>query len=115
MKFLECLSSFFLLFICFTIFGQEIVIVDNVSELPLEGVALYNESKTIGTLSNQEGVADLSIFSIGETVYVQIYGFETRSFSISSQNLNSRFQFVMQTEKQFGPLIFRTFSLVLLF
>ena len=59
MKFLKRLNSFFVLFLSLSVSGQEIFIVDEESKFPLEGVALYNKSKTSAIITNQKGVADL--------------------------------------------------------
>ena len=79
MKFLKHFSPFLIILCSVWAMGQEVVVIDEVSGLPLEGVALYNETKTTSTLSNEEGIANLSLFTDGETVYVQFYGFEIRS------------------------------------
>ena len=45
MKYLKQFSSFLLFFISYSIFGQEIVVIDIISQFPLEGVAIYNKAK----------------------------------------------------------------------
>ena len=45
MKYLKPFSSFLLFFISFSVFGQEIVVVDMISQFPLEGVAIYDKAK----------------------------------------------------------------------
>jgi len=100
MKFLKHFSSFFIFLCSVWAMGQEIVVIDEVSGIPLEGVALYNETKTTATLSNAEGVANLSLFSEGETVYVQFYGFEIRSFTMGTNQVKDRFQFILQPKDQ---------------
>lgn len=100
MRYLKLLSSFIILFFSIWAKGQEIVIIDGVSRFPLEGVALFNESKTTATLSNEDGIANLSIFKEGETVYVQYYGFENRSFTVEANQANDRFQFILQPKDQ---------------
>ena len=92
MKSLRCLSSFCFALLSFWIVGQEITIVDEFTKEALEGVAIYNKNKTIGTISNSEGVADLSIFSLGETVYIQFYGFKIESIKISLKELSQNFR-----------------------
>ena len=49
-------------FLSFWIAGQEITIVDEFTNEALEGVAIYNEDQTLATITNSEGIADLSVF-----------------------------------------------------
>jgi hemoglobin/transferrin/lactoferrin receptor protein len=100
MKFLRHLSSFLILSLSFLASGQEILIVDEASELPLEGVALYNKFKTNATITNENGVANLSVFTAGETVFVQYYGYKNRSFEMKNESSNYPFQFALQSENQ---------------
>lgn len=100
MKFLRHLSSFLILSLSILASGQEILIVDEASELPLEGVALYNKSKTNATITNENGVANLSVFTAGETVFVQYYGYKNRSFEMKNESSNYPFQFALQIENQ---------------
>ena len=100
MKFLRHLSSFLILSLSIWASGQEILIVDEASEFPLEGVALYNKSKTNATITNENGVANLSVFSAGETVFVQYYGYKKRSFEMKNKSPNYPFQFALQSENQ---------------
>ena len=100
MKFLRHLSSFLILSLSILASGQEILIVDEASELPLEGVALYNKSKTNATITNENGIANLSVFTAGETVFVQYYGYKNRSFEMKNESSNYPFQFALQIENQ---------------
>ena len=47
MKYLKRFSSFLLFFTSYTIFGQEIVVIDMISQFPLEGVTIYHKTKNI--------------------------------------------------------------------
>ena len=100
MKFLRHLSSFLILSLSIWASGQEILIVDEASGLPLEGVALYNKSKTNATITNKNGIANLSVFSAGETVFVQHYGYKNRSFEMNNESPHYPFQFALQSENQ---------------
>ena len=100
MKFLRHLSSFLILSLSIWASGQEILIVDEASGLPLEGVALYNKSKINATITNKNGIANLSVFSAGETVFVQYYGYKNRSFEMNNESPNYPFQFALQSENQ---------------
>ena len=100
MKFLKRLRSFFFLLISTWVIGQDIIVINSVTEFPLEGVALYNSSKTSATLTNEDGVADLSVFSEDEIVFVQYYGFKSRSFKMKNIKTNKNFLFILQPENQ---------------
>ena len=100
MKFLRRLNLFFILSLSIWVSGQEVLIVDEDSKFPLEGVALYNKSKSNSTISNEQGIADLSIFSVGDTIFVQYYGYKSRSFKMENSNANYPFQFSLETENE---------------
>ena len=100
MKSLRCLSSFCFALLSFWIVGQEITIVDEFTNEALEGVAIYNKNKTLGTITNSKGVANLSIFPLGETVYIQFYGFKIESMKISLKELSQNFRFPIQAENE---------------
>ena len=68
MKSLRCINSFCFALLSFWIVGQEITIVDGFTNEALEGVSIYNKNKTLGTITNSKGGANLSIFPLGETV-----------------------------------------------
>ena len=100
MKYLRRFNSFLLFFISYSIFGQEIVVIDMISKFPLEGVAIYNELKNVSTITNKDGKADLSIFSEGDLVNIQFIGFEKRIIKISSKELSDNFQLGLKPKDQ---------------
>ena len=63
MSYLKFHSSLLLLIAPLMILGQEVLVLDGVSDFPLEGVALYNTSKTKSILTDVEGKAPLNNFS----------------------------------------------------
>lgn len=100
MKFLRTLNSFIILLLSFWTTAQEIVIIDGSSQDPLEGVALYNESKSIATLTDSKGVANLSLFETGEVIFVQYFGFKSRRFNFNASEFSDSFKFTLQPEDQ---------------
>ena len=100
MRFLKHLRWVFFLIIPSLIIGQDIIIVDSVSKFPLEGVALFNSAKTSAAITNKQGIADLSVFSEDEIVFVQYYGFKSRNFKMENIKTNKNFLFVLQAENQ---------------
>jgi hemoglobin/transferrin/lactoferrin receptor protein len=57
-------------------FSQEIEIVNQKTGSPVENVALYNPSKTVSTLSNKNGKADISVFSGRDSIFFQHPSYE---------------------------------------
>ena len=100
MKFLRTLNSFIILLLSFWTTAQEIVIIDGSSQEPLEGVALYNESKSIATLTDSKGVANLSLFETGEVIFVQYFGFKSSRFTFNPSEFSDPFEFTLQPEDQ---------------
>jgi len=59
--------------------SQEIKIINQKTGSPVENVALFNKSKTISTLSNDDGKADIDCFSENDSIYFQHPSFEPMS------------------------------------
>lgn len=60
-----------LLFVCYgVVHGQEIIIVDNAKN-PITNVSVFNQAKTKSTLSNKEGIVNLSRFLSNDTIFIQ--------------------------------------------
>ena len=93
--------SFLLLLLVYTCsWGQEVLVLDGVSQFPLEGVALYNTQRTAAILTNSEGKAPLELFSTKDTLMVQFYGFESLQINLSSEELKNGFTLVLQPKDQ---------------
>ena len=93
--------SFLLLLLVYTCsWGQEVLVLDGVSQFPLEGVALYNTQRTAAILTNSEGKAPLELFSTKDTLMVQFYGFESLQINLSSKELKNGFTLVLQPKDQ---------------
>ena len=100
MKYLRRFSSILLFLTAYSIFGQEITVIDMISQFPLEGVAIFDESKKIYTITNKDGKADLSLFSKGDSVNIQFIGFEKRILKISLKELSSNFKLGLKPKDQ---------------
>ena len=62
--------------ILFIFFGlklnaQEIILLDALTELPIEGVSVSSKIKDLGVISNNMGITNLSVFSSKETLIIQ--------------------------------------------
>ncbi|MBT4881458.1 MAG: TonB-dependent receptor [Flavobacteriales bacterium] len=62
--------------ILFIFFGhklnaQEIILLDALTELPIEGVSVSSKTKDLGVISNNMGITNLSVFSSKETLIIQ--------------------------------------------
>ena len=51
--------------------AQEIVILDALTELPVEGVSVSSKTKELGVISNKMGITNLSVFGSKETLIIQ--------------------------------------------
>jgi len=59
------------LFAVFQLSGQTILIEELESEFPIDGVLIYNQSKTIRVYTNKEGKADITAFSDTDILFFQ--------------------------------------------
>ena len=67
--------SFFILF-SLKALGQEIIVKDAETNLPLEGVAIFNIEKTKSSITDSIGKASLKNFSPPTTVFLQLMGYD---------------------------------------
>ena len=66
----RCISLFFLCFYTL-VFSQDVTILNEVTYMPIPGVTIYNESKTISVFTDLDGNANLNNFKAGESLYFQ--------------------------------------------
>ena len=81
-------------------FSQEILILDGVTGFPLEGVALFNSEKTKAIITNQEGKAPLSVFSEGDSLNIQFYGFESLKIFLGPQEFKNGVSMALEPKDQ---------------
>ncbi len=80
--------------------SQEILILDGVTGFPLEGVALFNSEKTKAIITNQEGKAPLSVFSEGDSLNIQFYGFESLKVFLGPQEFKNGVSMALEPKDQ---------------
>ena len=80
--------------------SQEILILDGVTGFPLEGVALFNSEKTKAIITDQEGKAPLSVFSEGDSLNIQFYGFETLKIFLGTQEFKNGVSMALEPKDQ---------------
>ena len=80
--------------------SQEILILDGVTGFPLEGVALFNSEKTKAIITNQEGKAPLSVFSEGDSLNIQFYGFESLKIFLGPQEFKNGVTMALEPKDQ---------------
>ena len=80
--------------------SQEILILDGVTGFPLEGVALFNSEKTKAIITNQEGKAPLSVFSEGDSLNIQFYGFESLKIFLGPQEFKNGVSIALEPKDQ---------------
>ena len=54
-----------------TVLAQNIKVLNTPTEAPIFGVAIYNTSKTKSVITNFKGIANLSVFGVSDTLYLQ--------------------------------------------
>ncbi len=80
--------------------SQEILILDGVTGFPLEGVALFNSEKTKAIITDQEGKAPLSVFSEGDSLNIQFYGFESLKIFLGPQEFKNGVSMALEPKDQ---------------
>ncbi|MEL0072892.1 MAG: TonB-dependent receptor [Flavobacteriaceae bacterium] len=99
MRFLKH-HSIFLFLMPLWLLSQEILILDGVTGFPLEGVALFNSEKTKAIITNQEGKAPLSVFSEGDSLNIQFYGFESLKIFLGTQEFKNGISMALEPKDQ---------------
>jgi len=56
--------------------AQEIVVLDALTQLPIEGVSITTKIKKSGVVSNKKGVLDLNTFNAQDTLTIQHLGYQ---------------------------------------
>ena len=94
---LHKIQSFILLmFALTTVYSQQVKVVNEYYE-PIENVVVYNASNSYSTITNYKGVADLSLFSISDTLYFYAEGYEFYRITIDQLIINELWVFLEQS------------------
>lgn len=83
------IATFILILSGFSLFAQQVVILDFETKEPVPGVAFYNISKSKHGISDLDGKISLDIFSPNETVYFQHTSYELVSLTKSQIQKNN--------------------------
>ena len=100
MSYLKFHSILFLLVAPLWVMAQDVLILDGVSGFPLEGVALFNNSKTKAILTDGKGKASLEGFSVNDSINIQFYGFESLKMAWGAQEFENGVTVVLQPKNQ---------------
>ena len=100
MKFLSSFSVFFILILPFGVHGQELLLLNATSNDPIEGASIYESSKKKYTLSNENGKADLSVFSKNDQLYIQYYGYQSYTLKLLPEYLDSGLTILLKEKEQ---------------
>ena len=68
---------FFFILIGVQLNAQEILVIDAITGLPIEGVSIISKLQNSGTVSNKEGRLNLSSFSAEDTLSIQHLAYQT--------------------------------------
>jgi hemoglobin/transferrin/lactoferrin receptor protein len=58
-------------------YSQQVIVKDDTSNENLSDVVIFNEDKSESTITDLNGVVDLSVFSENENIYFQLLGYST--------------------------------------
>lgn len=61
--------------------AQQVIVTDAVSNSPISNTGIYNTQKTIVITTNINGNADISVFSINDTLFFEHDGYITRPYN----------------------------------
>ena len=76
------LGILFLSFLtCHLSIGQQITLLDQDTGQPVENVALFNKDKSVSTLSDEYGKADLGSFAEDDSIFIQHSSYDIRGYS----------------------------------
>ncbi|MFP4023637.1 MAG: TonB-dependent receptor plug domain-containing protein [Thiohalospira sp.] len=83
MRFAIYILIIFLIFLFngFSVFAQKLQIKDAETLLPVEDVAVYNETKQKSGLTDENGVVNIDVFDKGESIYFQHPSYKPLSYS----------------------------------
>ena len=90
-----------IVFYSITIFGQKIKVVDDETGFPISEVAIYNKTLTISTVTDDDGLADISSFKLQDLLLVSHVSYTT--FSITFKKLK-RAKYVVKLTKKTAQL-----------
>ncbi|MEQ3655544.1 MAG: TonB-dependent receptor [Dokdonia sp.] len=95
-----------LLFLCsFTLFGQKVTVLDVDTREPIVGVALFNKDTSKSTVTNFDGVADISAFAKAETIYFSELAHKDASYTKAQLATFKYTVFLKQKENMLGEII----------
>jgi hemoglobin/transferrin/lactoferrin receptor protein len=86
-----------IVFYSITSFGQKIKVVDDETGFPISEVAIYNKNLTISTITNDDGIADISDFNQKDVLLISHVSYAT--FNIKLADLKSQKFIVKLTKK----------------
>ncbi|TCI84624.1 TonB-dependent receptor [Tenacibaculum sp. M341] len=99
----------FFLFISTTLFSQKITIFDAETGKVVEGVALYNKSKTVSAVSDKNGMADITSFS-NETIYFSHVSYAQMTEKKSAILSNNNIVYISKESEQLDEVVVSVFK-----
>ncbi|TDN95135.1 hemoglobin/transferrin/lactoferrin receptor protein [Salegentibacter sp. 24] len=94
-----------LFFVVNNIFSQEIQVLDDESQKPLASVALYNTNKSKSTLTNFDGIADISAFENDEVIHFNHINYSDKSLNKSQILQNNNIVFLRSDGNELDQVI----------
>lgn len=99
------ITAFILILSGFSLFAQQVVILDFETKEPVPGVAFYNHNKSKHGISDLDGKISLDSFSPNETVYFQHASYELVSLTKSQIQKNKQLVFLKPGTGQLDEIV----------
>lgn len=87
--------TIWLFLVGFTLRAQQIQLLDAENQNPLEGVLVFGAYSQVSAISDRNGRVDFEPFQKEETLYFQLFGYQSSSFSVA-QILAADFQISLE-------------------
>ena len=68
---------FFFILIGVRLNAQEILVIDGITELPIEGVSIVSKAQKFGIISNKDGRLNIISFNSKDTLSIQHISYQT--------------------------------------
>jgi len=86
--------SIFFVFFSIAVFGQTITVIDDEKGYPVKGAAIYNKNLSISIITDDDGTADLSVFSSSDVIIISHLSYT--SYHTSKEDLkNNRYRVLL--------------------
>ena len=107
-KFLNRHKLFLIIFLlarCYYGFSQLVKVNDMLTQEPLSDVYIFNENKKKYTSTNNNGIFDLNIFSVKDTITLGLIGYDDKKITVEDIISNSNLIEMSLNEKKLSEIV----------